>query len=289
MRVTTLPTAGHTSGSHSTGSHCGACQAPLQDGWQLCHKCTIPLESDLEAVAGVWEDVMVSGSRLDVSAPSVGGGGQAGSQEPANLEALDRAQALRIILGKYSSLLPTLSPFGEPPVKAAWLFTQVPAIRKMRWAAEFAWELRDALNACRKVTDRAPQQVFAGICPMLDEDANECGNAVFTRPGRPKAQCRKCGAWWDASEWRSRAMRAAGVREGTAAELSRIISDPITGETIQPATIRQWVRRKKLVAIGVDAKGRPTYQVRKVRNLWARMQASAFGNPTHKRQLVDAA
>ncbi|WP_445154138.1 hypothetical protein ACTWLI_12485 [Arthrobacter sp. Hor0625] len=51
------------------------------------------------------------------------------------------------------------------------------------------------------------------------------------------------------------------------------------------ARIRQWVRRNKLAPIEVNADGKPTYQVRKVRNLWARMQASADGNPSNKKQL----
>lgn len=281
-----------TGGSHSTGSpgtECGNCEAPL-DGFTLCHQCTTPLEDDLRAVAGVWEDIMVSGSRLDVGAPSVGGsGGHAGSQEPANLDALDRAQTLRVILGGWKSQLPTIGPFGEPPVIARWLLTQIPLIRKMDWAATLKDELHEALNDCRQATDRRDERIFAGICPMENDEGVACGYAVFTQPGRARARCNKCQAWWDASEWRTRAMRAAGIHEGTPAELSRIISDPITGETIQQATIRQWVRRKKLSPVGTNDKGRPTYQVRKVRNLWARMQASAYGNPNFKVQLADAA
>ena len=123
MGVITHPQQVITSGSHSTGSpgtECGNCEAPL-DGFTLCHSCTTPLEADLRAVAGIWEGIMVSGSRLDVGAPSVGGsGGHAASQEPANLDALDRAQTLRVILDGWKSQLPTVGPFGEQPVIARW-------------------------------------------------------------------------------------------------------------------------------------------------------------------------
>jgi len=61
-----------------------------------------------------------------------------------------------------------------------------------------------------------------------------------------------------------------------------MLSDPVTGEALPQATIRQWVRRKKLSAAGVNGEGKPVYQVREVRDLWARMKSSSFGNPTLK-------
>ncbi|WP_024817086.1 hypothetical protein [Arthrobacter sp. 31Y] len=187
-----------TGGSHSTGSPgtvCGNCEAPLRDGFTLCHDCTTPLEDDLRAVAGVWEDVLVSGSRLDVGAPSVGSsGGHAGSQEPANLDALDKAQTLRIILGGWAAQLPTIDPLGEPPVIAQWLLTQIPLVRKMDWAATLKDELREALNECRYATDRSAERVSLGECGRTDDDGEPCYGTMMSIVGGKIAKCRTCGA-----------------------------------------------------------------------------------------------
>lgn len=193
MRVTTLPTAGQTSGSHSTGSRCGACQAPLQDGWQLCHDHTTRLETDLAAVADVWKDIMTTAARLDVGAPSVGVGGHAGSKAPVNLTALDLAQALRVVIGKYASQLPILGPFGEPPTKAAWLLQHIPTIRKMGWAAEFMAELYEAVNNCRQATDRSAERVSLGECGNVI-DGEYCYGTMMSIVGGRIAKCRTCGA-----------------------------------------------------------------------------------------------
>jgi hypothetical protein len=137
---------------------------------------------------------MVSGSRLDVGAPSVGGsGGHAGSQEPANLDALDKAQTLRVILGGWKSQLPTIGPFGEPPVIAKWLLTQIPLIRKMEWAATLKAELHEALNDCRYATDRSAERVSLGEC-WNEIEGLPCGGTMMSIVGGKIAKCRTCGA-----------------------------------------------------------------------------------------------
>jgi hypothetical protein len=77
---------------------------------------------------------------------------------------------------------------------------------------------------------------------------------------------------WDLTDWRERAITAAGKQAGTATELSRILSDPVRNLALRQGTIRQWINRGKLAPIGYR-KGKPVYQVRKVRNLWERSLA----------------
>ncbi|UOD80340.1 hypothetical protein [Paenarthrobacter ureafaciens] len=174
-------------------SKCGACGAPLKDGWQLCHDHTTILEKDLADIGGVWEDIMITSAKLDVGAPSVGGGTHTGSKAPANLSALDLAQALRVVIGKYASQLPILGPFGEPPAKAEWLLQHVPAIRKMEWAADFMTDLHDALNDCRYATDRAAERVSLGECGNMVDD-EYCYGTMMSILGGRIAKCRTCGA-----------------------------------------------------------------------------------------------
>lgn len=268
-----------TGGEHPTNAQ----------GVTLCHRCATELTEDLKAAAFLWGDIQTSCARLDVGAASVGSSGYKQPQLAVNLHAMDKAQTLRVVLGGWASQLPQLHPAGDPVRTALWLITQMGDIRRKDWAGDFKQELRDAINGCRKATDRAGELVFAGMCPTEKEDGTDCNTAVFTRPGRHTANCPACKSAWDVSEWRGRALDYAGVHEGTPAELSRMLSDPVTGEALPQATIRQWVRRRKLTPIGVNRDGKPTYQVRKVRNLWARMKASPFGNPTLKKQIELAA
>ena len=117
--------------------------------------------------------------------------------------------------------------------------------------------------------DRAPRRVFAGICP--EEIAGiECATPVYTPEGTADARCQTCGTTWDVTEWRPRALHAAGLHSGTAAELSRILSDPVTMTMFPQNKIAVWVNRGKLSPIGYRENGRAVYQVRKVRNLWER-------------------
>jgi hypothetical protein len=138
----------------------------------------------------------------------------------------------------------------------------------MDWAPVLKQELREALTDCDRATDRAAPRIFAGICPT-EEGGQECGTPVYALEGRPEARCQTCGATWDVTDWRERALTAAGYHTGTASEVSRMLSDPVTREALPQGTIRQWVNRGKLTPIGHRG-DKPVYQVRKVRNLWDR-------------------
>ncbi|WP_285240076.1 hypothetical protein [Pseudarthrobacter sp. MEB009] len=267
-----------TGGNHPTNAQ----------GITLCHHCTTRLENCLRDVADVWENLLVSAARLDVGAGSNGTSGHSTPALPCNFDAIDDGDQLEAVLRGWASHISVVNPYFTPRQIAERLLNQVKWIRRAGWAGELLQELREALNKARRTMDRSAERVFAGMCPTEIEEA-ECGAAVYTMPGHPEARCPRCKSVWDVTEWRVRAMFAAGLHQGTPAELSRMISDPVTGEALPQERIRQWVRRRKLTPIGVNGKGAPVYQVRKVRNLWARMKTSPFGNPTHKKQLLLAA
>ena len=252
------------------------CDKELASGIHLCHQDTTRLEEALRDVPAACSNIHTTACKLDVGAGSVGGTGCAASgSEPANLDALDKAQTLSVILGGWASHLPVLQPTGDAPAVAGWLVAQLDRIRRQDWAGDFLQELRDALNDCNRATDRAGQRVFAGMCPTQNE-ATVCGEPLYALTGRPYIICRTCGQEWDVTDWRERALTAAELHTGTAAEISRMLSDPVTREALPQTRIRQWVRRGKLTACGEDDNGRPIYQVSEVRNLWATMQASTY-------------
>jgi len=216
------------------------------------------------------EALWASAARLDVGAGSVGTSGHSMAPDPTNSRAYDAGRTLNVILTGWANHLGHREPHA---VRAAnVLVAQIREVRAQAWAPDLYQELHDALGDCRKAMDRSGPLMFAGICPT-EEGGQECGTPVYAPEGKPEARCQTCGSTWDVSEWRERAILAAGPATGTAAEISRMLSDPITREALPQGTVRQWVNRGKLTPIGYRGE-KPVYQVRKVRNLWDRSKAA---------------
>ncbi|POH58283.1 hypothetical protein [Arthrobacter glacialis] len=172
-------------------------------------------------------------------------------------------------LGRFEYVTDTTKLAHKAKAHAGWLATHDEANDWVRELDHLARERN------RVVGRPAEGRVFAGQCPT-EEGGQTCNTPLFTNQGEPNARCPKCKATWDARTWRQEALQAAGIHQGTAAEISRAVSDPVTMEGILPATIRQWASRGKLAPIGHNHLGKPVYQIRKVRNLWARMKASSY-------------
>ena len=252
------------------------CEVATPDGIHLCHSHTTRLEEALRQVPDVWANIHTTACKLDVGAGSVGGmGGKATGQEPANLDALDKADTLRHILRGWVGHLP-VGISGEPPRLAGYLLGQIKTIRAQEWAGDLLQELTDALRDCDRATDRAGQRVFAGMCPTENE-ATVCGEPLYALTGRPYARCRACGQEWDVSDWRERALEAAELQHGTASQISRMLSDPVTREALPQATIRSWANRGKLEAVWCQVSDRRNvYRVSDVRTLWAATKAASY-------------
>lgn len=166
-----------TGGDHPTNAQ----------GVTLCHRCVTELEQDLRDAPFVWQDIQTTGARLDVGGPSLGSSGHKAPRPAANLDALDKAQALRVVLGRWASKLPQLHPAGDPIRTAFWLITQMPEIRKQAWAGTLQRELREALNSCRYATDRQADRISLGDC------IGGCPGIMTAIVGATTARCRLCG------------------------------------------------------------------------------------------------
>jgi len=248
------------------GFSCGACEN-LPDGIYLCHECTEKLERDLQDVPMTVDSLWASAARMDVGNGSVGSSGHSSPTAPTNSRAYDAGRTLNVILTGWADTLGHTEPLATKA--AAVLLAHIREVRAAEWAPDLKRELREILWQCDVITDRKEPKVFAGICPTEVEGV-ECGTPVYVRRGRTEAVCKGCESTWDVTDWRARALAAAGHHTGTPAELSRMISDDVTGEALPQVRIRQWVARGKLTPIGTNRMGRPVYQVRKVRNLWHR-------------------
>lgn len=256
---------------------CGACGGGTGDGQHLCARCTEYLEADLKDVESTVESIWASAARLDVGNGSVGTSGHSEPSDPINRRAYDTARTLNVILTGWARAIGHTQPHA---VKAAnVLISHIREVREQDWAPVLKQELRDALNDCRRATDRNARRVFAGICPT-EENGEACNTPVYAPEGKPEAKCPTCYVVWDVTEWRERAVDAAVRSWATATELSLILSDPLRALVFPKNKIAVWVNRGKLTHINeherrlaaileqpIPAK---LYQVRKVRNLWER-------------------
>lgn len=248
------------------GSSCGACDSQPEDIY-LCPGCRDVLIGDLERVESTVEAIWAAAAMMNVGNGSVGTSGHSEPSEPSNARAYDTGRTLNVILTGWSAALGNRQPHA---VKAAnVLLAQIREVRGQDWAPVLKQELREALTDCDRATDRSAPRIFAGICPT-EEDGQECGTPVYAPEGKTEARCQTCGSTWDVTDWRERALIAAGPATATAADLTRILSDPIRALVFPQNKVAVWVNRKKLAPIGYREDGRAVYQVRKVRNLWER-------------------
>jgi hypothetical protein len=258
-------------------SDCGACTG--ETNIKLCPGCRDKLTEDLREVESMVGALWASAARMDVGNGSVGTSGHSSPSDPTNGRAYDAGRTLNVILTGWTRILGYHQPHA---VKAAnTLLEHINEVREQEWAPDLKQELHDALKDCLNAMDRRAPRIFAGICPGQD-NGEDCGTPVYTPQGKTKATCQTCNLEWDTDEWRARALEAAGYHSGTAAELSRILSDPVKMIVFPQNKISVWVNRGKLTHVnewdrwmaGIFNKPIPAkrYQVRKVRNLWERAQ-----------------
>lgn len=243
----------------------------------LCVKHLEEVETDL-LQAGEWaETVQETISRQDVSKPQ--GERVAGSSDkpmPYNVGASETLHHLKATLVSWAMLVHEeaavdLDCKDEVGSIGDYLGTHIGWIRKHDTAGDFYAEIRHAVKQCEWAVDRAEAKVFAGMCPTED-----CDTPVYAKAGNIMARCQVCMEEWDVSEWRGRALDYARFVSGTAAELSRMLTDPITKEALPAATIRSWARRKRITPCTEGDS--PEYYIDEVRRVWAESMASKY-NP----------
>lgn len=273
------------------------CDAPLSNGLTLCHDHTTKLEACLDELPGALADLGAATIRATRYGTSV----TAAQGEPAlivDFEASALGRELAALIHSWTDLTReatgrTPKDLRSPANCARWLRVHVHSIRREDWAGAMLDEFKEALWKARRGSDKPADRVFAGMCPT-EIDGFVCDSPLYALRGRGVVTCRTCGADWDVKSWRAEALHAAGLHFGTAAEISRMLTDPtVEGMELPSATIRQWASRKKLIHVNGPERlhalgsGLPVpakvYQVRKVQNLWVRMQASKYGNPMLKK------
>lgn len=301
-------------------SVCTVCKTTHHDLSFLCEGCTPKLANRLREAVSVLAELGVTAERRDkTAAPSVGSGG-GGKSLPVNLRAADAAHGIRVLIAKAAVKLCTqlhaewvarcehlmmmwraeVRDFPDTPAPAMppepklpgldtrryalWLIRHLSILRKKAYSATLLTKLSEQLRDAHRIIDTAPERIFAGHCPA-EVDGVECGTQLMANPTTDQVACRKCKAVWDVTDWRTRALDAAETLTGQAAEISRALKDPFTGENLPSGTIRSWASRGKLTAVNeaevkkAAEKGERLprlYRIGDVRSLWAEQIAATY-------------
>lgn len=248
------------------------CEVSTGDGMRLCYDHYDETATAL-LTAGDWAAVVDETlTRQDAQGQSSKVSGSREKPLPFHAGASETLTHLKAVLISWTLLVHEEKPApldckDEIESLGAYLHSHMDWLRKHPAANDLHAEATDAIRRCERAVDRAEQRVFAGMCPT-------CAEPVYAKPGAVMVRCKVCLEEWDATEWRTRALDYAGYTAGTPAELSRMLSDPVTGETLPAGTIRSWISRKELKSISMNQLGKPVYQTSEVQELWSKTRES---------------
>lgn len=246
-----------------TGTECDLCGRPSGDDARVCTPCAQTCADALTLVRDHLAADLDTTLARQTSRPAGPSARSAETPLPVDLRALDAAHHLRTVLVGWVRVLAETGTARLPqdtlPAVAAWLLPMCGILRHADYGPDAVTEIRDAVNAALRAVDTPPQRAYVGPC--------ECGEAVYARPGAPAATCRGCGAVWGVEEQREWLRAAAEDMLLTATEIARAVSRPT--QSVTPSMVRGWANRRRLLAHGADAQGRPTYRVGDVLDLLA--------------------
>lgn len=225
--------------------HCNICAQPVGDQAAVCAPCAGTLKAALREVVGddhlhgLAEDLDIAISKQHAF-PSEGSRSRpAEAPLPIDTHASEAATVLRSTLVTWCRVLLDDHPDAPDdtlPAMATWLESHAETIRHAPWAAECVDEICAAVHQARRATDRPPERVYIGQCPI-------CEAAIYDRAGRATARCRTpdCdGEIEDPDTHRTMRARQAAAqapdREVTAAEgalAARALGHSITDRWIR--------------------------------------------------------
>lgn len=197
---------------------------------------------------GLWSELQTTIARLGKSGAGSSTVGKASETPiPYHAQASRVAHRLRNELSTWARLIadqrPDLPlPVDDPLAIARWVAWHVTAVFV---TAELSSGIRGAVRDAERVTDRAPDKVYAGQCleplecvedvPEGDEPPR-CDGQLYATKGKPQVRCRECGSVHDVQvrqEWLSRELDGQLVSAAEAAPvLSWLLDKPVTRNNI---------------------------------------------------------
>jgi len=246
------------------------CGAPTGSGGFLCSDCTGKLQTRLELVPDLLEELATTQARQGRADP---GGKRTDVSPMPHLVAAEAAVTLRRLVGRSATALAAAlageaADSGPGRAPAAWLARHVGAVRHRDWAPALAVDLKAASDQGWRVIDRPEELWYAGPCGGSIRQPDgflECGWKLWARLDEPMIKCRNCHTTWDVlarRKWLSEAGRAHLESAGVIASAVTIMRR----RRLPASTIRSWAHRGHLAAMGTYD-GRTLYRVGDVLDL----------------------
>lgn len=135
---------------------------------------------------------------------------------------------------------------------AAWLAARAQRFRHHPAGAEAREDITGSVHRARRAVDRAPDLLYAGPC-------DGCGEALYTRPGRPTVTCRTCELDYDSAARRDWLLRSLDDYLANSQQAARLVG--YLGITVPDSTIRWYAMKQRILAHGLDQDGRPLYRL----------------------------
>jgi hypothetical protein len=175
---------------------------------------------------------------------------------------------------------------GDTKAMIGWLYANVKTIRQdeaadalLAWAKALRADLASIVDSHEK-RYRGPciatvQPVEIGIIETAGGysieigqtvgEARACGTDIYSRPGKDKFTCRKCGASYTAAERMMWTLASGRELMFTAAFIAAALTD--SGKLVKVDRLYRWAKRGKLFAWQQDDLGRDLYRIGDVLDL----------------------
>lgn len=243
-----------------TGTECATgCDRPTRDTRLLCDHCAWQVERALAEMPALLDELTTTLTRQSRMGEQNGKSRSADHPVPFDVRASAVLDQIRVVLAGWSLVLIEDHQQDPPPDTlrgmARFLLARLDMIAMHEAASDIHSEITDATAAGWRAVDRVAERVFVGVC--------ECGEWLYARPSSRLVECRGCARGYDVAESRDRLWQAL---DGQLMTIGEIVSWAVQLRWVEEREVKrmrnlldQWVRRRRIVAHGVDRKGRATY------------------------------
>lgn len=253
-----------------TGQECvTGCGRPASDF--LCPGCVAELAAVLRELVsdghggrGLLAELDITLSRQDVMATSPGLVSHGAADGlPFRAMASVLSDSVAVVITTWARDLHERNPHLRPPAgsttrAAAWL-AGLPNLLALHPAAdELFGDVTGVVAQIRAYIDRRADRVYSGPCGS-QVDAGPCPGHLYARSRHGRVRCPACGTEHEVDERRAWMIDYALdllVTATVALGWARLLMDHV----IPPGTWRSWVSRRRILAHGCDALGRPVYR-----------------------------
>lgn len=232
-----------------------ACGTPAGLDRTICTEHVAGLSAALGAVPGLVVD-------LEATLAREGSGMRIGSRSatrplPFDSKASEALWCLRSTLAAWVREVGLDEPpVDEAPWLAYYLRFRIDRVIAHPQAHEAVEEICAALDEASRSIDRVRERVFAGRC-----EAEDCDAVLYAKPGREHVRCRRCQRTYQVAARLDELRESLDNRPLTVRQIA--VAAAWLGEADDTARtearLYKWAERGRIVAVGADAKGRPTY------------------------------